>query len=83
MEIPRTPQEIARNAFYSTVALEVELANGGRHTIGSGFFIGKDLIATNLHVIHGILGNCYTKLVNQTNEYLIEGYTHMMWNVIW
>ena len=77
MEIPPTPQEIARNAFCSTVALEVELANGGRHTIGSGFFIGKDLIVTNLHVIHGILGNCYAKLVNQTNEYLIEGYTHI------
>ncbi len=77
MNIPPTPQEIARNAFCSTVALEMELANGGRHTIGSGFFIGKDLIATNLHVIHRILGNCYAKLVNQTNEYLIEGYTHI------
>ena len=77
MNIPPTPQEIARNAFCSTVALEAELANGGRHTVGSGFFIGKDLIATNLHVIHGLLGNCYAKLVNQTNEYPIEGYTHI------
>ena len=77
MNIPPTPQEIARNAFCSTVALEVELPNGGRHTVGSGFFIKKDLIATNLHVVQGIFGNCYAKLVNQTNEYLIEGYTHI------
>lgn len=77
MEIPRTPQEIARNAFCSTVALEVELANGGRHTVGSGFFIEKDLIATNLHVVQGILGNCYAKLVNQTSEYLVNGYTQI------
>ena len=41
MEIPPTPQEIARNAFCSTVALEMELANGGRHTLGSGFFVVK------------------------------------------
>ncbi len=77
MEIPPTPQEIARRAFCSTVALEVELANGRRHTVGSGFFVGTDAIATNLHVVHGLLGNCYAKLVNQTNEYLVEGYTHI------
>ena len=75
MEIPPTPQEIARNAFQSTVALEMELADGGRHTLGSGFFVRKDAIATNLHVVHGILGRCYAKLVDQTHEYLIEGYT--------
>ena len=77
MEIPPTPQEIARNAFCSTVALEMELVNGGRYTLGSGFFVSKDAIATNLHVVHGVLGRCYAKLVDQTNEYLIEGYTHI------
>ena len=77
MEIPPTPQQIAQKAFHSTVALEVELANGGRHTVGSGFFVGKDAIATNLHVVHGVLSRCYAKLVNQTIEYPIEGYTHI------
>ena len=77
MEIPPTPQEIAKNAFQSTVALEMELADGGRRTLGSGFFVRKDAIATNLHVVHGVLSRCYAKLVNQTNEYLIEGYTHI------
>lgn len=77
MGITPTPQEIARRAFHSTVALEVELANGGRHTVGSGFFIGTDQIATNLHVVHGVFGNCYAKLVNQTSEHLVEGYTQI------
>ena len=77
MEIPPTPQEIARNAFQSTVALEMELADGGRHTLGSGFFVRQDAIATNLHVVHGILGRCYAKLVDQTYEYLIKGYTQV------
>ena len=76
MEIPPTPQEIAKNAFQSTVALEMELVDGGRRTLGSGFFVRKDAIATNLHVVHGVL-KCYAKLVNQTSEYLIEGYTHI------
>ena len=77
MEIPRTPQRIAKNAFNSTVALERETINGERIPLGSGFFVSQNLIATNLHVVHGVLGNCYAKLVNQTNEYLIEGYTHI------
>lgn len=76
MDIPPTPQEIAIHAFCSTVALEVELANGERHTLGSGFFVGEGLIATNLHVVHGVF-KCYAKLINQTREYSIEGYTHI------
>ena len=76
MEIPPTPQEIARRSFESTVALEMELANGDRVPLGSGFFVTQDLIATNLHVVHGVL-KCYAKLVNQTSEYPIEGYTHI------
>ena len=79
-----TPQEIAKTAFQSTVALEIELANGERVSLGSGFFVRKDAIATNLHVVHGVLSRCYAKLVDQTNdypietnEYPIEGYTHI------
>ena len=76
MEIPPTPQEIARRSFQSTVALEMELTNGDRVPLGSGFFVAQDLIATNLHVVHGVL-TCYAKLVNQTREHLVEGYTHI------
>ena len=74
MEIQPTPQGIAKTAFQSTVALEKELPNGGRVPLGSGFFVAQDLIATNLHVVHGVF-KCYAKLVNQTNEFLIQGYT--------
>ena len=77
MRIPPTPQQIAQNAFNSTVSLERETINGERIPLGSGFFVREHLIATNLHVVHGVLGNCYAKLVNQTIEYLIEGYTHI------
>lgn len=76
MEIPSTPQEIARNVFQSTVALEMELANGDRVPLGSGFFVAQGLVATNLHVVHGVL-KCYAKLVNQINEFFVEGYTHI------
>lgn len=76
MEISPTPQEIAKRAFQSTVTLEMKLANGNRVPLGSGFFLTQDLIATNLHVVHGVL-KCYAKLVNQTDECLIEGYTHI------
>ena len=77
MGILPTPQQIAQNAFNSTVSLESETINGERIPLGSGFFVRENLIATNLHVVHGVLGNCYAKLVNQTNEYIIEGYTHI------
>ena len=76
MEILPTPHSIAKRVFQSTVALETELANGGRHTLGSGFFVSDGLIATNLHVVHRV-HKCYARLVNQTSESLIEGYTHI------
>ena len=34
----QTPQQ-TRNAFQSTVALEMELANGNRVPLGSGFYL--------------------------------------------
>ena len=76
MEIPPTPQRVASRAFQSTVALEKELPNGSRAPLGSGFFVAQNLIATNLHVVHGVL-KCYAKLVDQTSEFLIEGYTQI------
>lgn len=76
MEVPPTPQEIAKRAFQSTVVLEMELIDGKRVPLGSGFFVTQDLIATNLHVVHGV-PKCYARLVNEKNEYLIEKYTHI------
>ena len=41
MGILPTPQQIAQNAFNSTVSLESETINGERIPLGSGFFVTK------------------------------------------
>ena len=46
-----TPQQIAKKALVSTVLIVMEDANGKPLSSGSGFFIGKGLIATNHHVV--------------------------------
>ena len=51
----------------STVTIETD--NG----LGSGFFVGENIIATNYHVIEGATtAYCYTN--NSTTKYKIEGY---------
>jgi hypothetical protein len=51
----------------STVTIET---NNG---VGSGFFVGKNIIATNFHVINGAYSaSCY--LNNSTSKYKIDGY---------
>ena len=49
----QTTQQIARKAFQSTVLLLMEDANRQPISLGSGFFIAPDKIATNLHVVEG------------------------------
>ena len=46
-----TPQQIAKTALASTVLIVMEDAKGKPLNSGSGFFVGKGLIVTNLHVI--------------------------------
>ena len=48
-----TAQDIAEIAVKSTVYLSVKTTNGA--STGSGFFITKDTIATNYHVVAGII----------------------------
>ncbi len=48
---PLTPQQIAKKALAATVLIVIEDANGKSLGSGSGFFIGKGLIATNYHVV--------------------------------
>lgn len=48
-----TAQQIARLALPSIVSLTVIDANGRPSVQGSGIVVGKDLIATNVHVING------------------------------
>lgn len=68
----QTVQEIAKEALGSTVLLVMEDASGQPLSLGSGFFVGEGLIASNLHVIEGAASG-YAKLVGQRARYDIEG----------
>ena len=70
----QTAQEIAKNAFSSTVLLVMEDANGQPLSIGSGFFVRGGQIASNLHVVEGAARG-YARLVGQKTKYDIEGIT--------
>ena len=72
--IAQTPQQIAQKAFRSTVLLVMEDANGQPLSLGSGFFVKDDQIATNLHVVEGATRG-YAKLVSKETKFNIEGYT--------
>ncbi len=67
-----TAQQIAQNAFGSTVLLVMEDANGQPIGLGSGFFVQPNQIATNLHVVEGAARG-YAKLVGQKTKHDIEG----------
>jgi len=68
------PQEIAKNAFASTVLLVMEDANGQPLSLGSGFFVRDGEIASNLHVVEGAARG-YAKLVGHKTKYDIEAIT--------
>ena len=70
----QTAQEIAKQAFSSTVLLVMEDANGQPLSFGSGFFVGADQIASNLHVVEGAVRG-YAKLVGQRTKHDLEGIT--------
>jgi S1-C subfamily serine protease len=65
-------QQIAKKAFSSTVLLVMEDPNGRPASLGSGFFVRQDVIATNLHVIEGT-SRGYAKAVGQKPKHNIEG----------
>lgn len=68
------PQQIAKKALDSTVLLLMEDAKGQPLTLGSGFFVRNNQVATNLHVVKGA-SRGYAKLVGQKTKYNIEGVT--------
>jgi S1-C subfamily serine protease len=68
----QTPQQIAKTAFGSVVLLVMEDANGQSTALGSGFFILKGVIASNLHVVEGA-SRGYAKIVGQKAKFDIEG----------
>ena len=70
----QTTQQIARKAFQSTVLLLMEDANRQPISLGSGFFVAPDQIATNLHVVEGARSG-FAKLIGKDTKYEIQGYT--------
>jgi len=68
----QTPQEIAKKSFASVVLLVMEDANGQPVSLGSGFFVRSDIVATNLHVVEDA-SNGYAKIVGQEKKYDIAG----------
>ena len=70
----QSAQEIARSAFGSTVLLVMEDGNGQPLSLGSGFFVSENEIASNLHVIEGA-SRGYARVVGQQTRFDIEGIT--------
>lgn len=68
----QTARQIAQNAFPSVVILVMEDANGQPVSLGSGFFVKNDIIATNLHMLEGA-SRGYVKIVGQKHKYEIAG----------
>ena len=50
---PLSPEKLAKIVLPATVTVVVRDAQGNPVSSGSGFFVSKDLVATNLHVIEG------------------------------
>lgn len=65
-------RRIAHDAFPSVVVLVTEDASGQPRTLGSGFFVRSEVIATNLHVIQGA-SKGYVKFVGQQAKYEVAG----------
>ena len=70
----QTAQQIAQNAFDSTVLLVMKDANGQPIGLGSGFVVLPSQIATNLHVVEGATRG-YAKLVGRKTKHMVEGIT--------
>lgn len=70
--IAETPKEIAKKAFPAVVLITIQDKDGLPLRIGSGFFVGSDLVATNYHVIDwGDRG--YVNIIGQKKTRPIKG----------
>jgi S1-C subfamily serine protease len=67
-----TPAEVARMAFPSVVLLTMQDERGQTRSLGSGFFVEKNIVATNYHVINQS-GGGQAKIIGQTAHLNIKG----------
>ena len=70
----QTVPQIAQKALAATVSLEMQDRNGKLLGRGSGFFVRRNLVATNYHVVEGAAQGT-AKLVGKGARYTIEGFT--------
>ncbi len=70
--LSQNARAIAQAAFPSVVLIALEDANGQPVSLGSGFFVRENILATNLHVIEGA-SRGYVKLVGKAPRYKIDG----------
>ena len=68
----QTARRIAQTAFPSVVLLVVQDAQGQPISLGSGFFVRPDIIATNLHVIEGGAA-AWVRTVGQKTSHTVTG----------
>lgn len=68
----QTARDIVQKTFPSVVMLLMEDANSQPLSLGSGFFVNGDVVATSLHVIEGASGG-YAKIIGEKQKYSIAG----------
>ena len=72
----QTAEQIAETALASTVLIVMEDADGEAISTGSGFVVGGEMVATNLHVVEGVFRG-YVKRVGRDRRYRITGIVAM------
>jgi len=68
----QTGSQIAQKSYSSVVMLVMEDSYGQPLSLGSGFFVKQNIVATNLHVIEGAARG-YAKIVGKKTKYDVEG----------
>ena len=69
----KSARYIAEKTFPSVVMLVMQDSHGQPTSLGSGFFVKEDVVATNLHVIEGAASG-YVKIVGKKPKYDIAGF---------
>lgn len=70
---PKTASKIAKSSFSSVVLIASQDKYGQPVSYGSGFFVEKDVIATNYHVIKGS-SSAFLRIVGKKEKHNIIGY---------
>jgi S1-C subfamily serine protease len=68
----QSAKEIAKRSFPSVAIIFMEDKNGQPISLGSGFFVKNDIIATSMHVVRNAERG-YIKLINRKTKYDIKG----------